>query len=64
VLPIKDGLPKLKDFPAEIGGSAKRCRSNRRDSSYCNPLGNRGEERSLANSLHRFSGSVPLRFSM
>ncbi len=21
VLPIKDGLPKLKDFPAEIGGS-------------------------------------------
>jgi hypothetical protein len=21
VLPIKDGLPKLKDFPAEMGGS-------------------------------------------
>ena len=21
VLPMKDGLPKLKDFPAEIGGS-------------------------------------------
>ncbi len=21
VLPIKDGLPKLKDFPAELGGS-------------------------------------------
>jgi len=21
VLPIKDGLPKLKDFPAEFGGS-------------------------------------------
>lgn len=23
VLPMKDGLPKLKDFPAEIGGSAE-----------------------------------------
>jgi hypothetical protein len=23
VLPIKDGLPKLKDFPAEIGGSGE-----------------------------------------
>jgi len=23
VLPIKDGLPKLKDFPAELGGSGK-----------------------------------------
>jgi hypothetical protein len=22
VLPMKDGLPKLKDFPAELGGSA------------------------------------------
>jgi len=21
VLPMKDGLPKLKDFPAELGGS-------------------------------------------
>ena len=21
VLPMRDGLPKLKDFPAEIGGS-------------------------------------------
>ena len=21
IVPIKDGLPKLKDFPAEIGGS-------------------------------------------
>jgi hypothetical protein len=21
VLPIRDGLPKLKDFPAELGGS-------------------------------------------
>jgi hypothetical protein len=21
VLPLKDGLPKLKDFPAEMGGS-------------------------------------------
>ena len=21
VLPIKDGLPKLRDFPAELGGS-------------------------------------------
>jgi hypothetical protein len=21
VLPIRDGLPKLKDFPAEMGGS-------------------------------------------
>ena len=24
VLPIKDGLPKLKDFPAEFGGSGER----------------------------------------
>jgi len=23
VLPIKDGLPKLKDFPASIGGSGE-----------------------------------------
>ena len=23
VLPMKDGLPKLKDFPAEIGGSGE-----------------------------------------
>jgi len=23
VLPIKDGLPKLKDFPAEIGGTGE-----------------------------------------
>ena len=23
VLPIKDGLPKLKDFPAELGGSGE-----------------------------------------
>ena len=23
VLPIKDGVPKLKDFPAEIGGSGE-----------------------------------------
>lgn len=23
ILPIKDGLPKLKDFPAEIGGSGE-----------------------------------------
>jgi hypothetical protein len=23
VLPIKDGLPKLKDFPAAIGGSGE-----------------------------------------
>ena len=22
-LPVKDGLPKLKDFPAEIGGSGE-----------------------------------------
>jgi len=21
VLPVKDGLPKLRDFPAELGGS-------------------------------------------
>ena len=27
ILPIKDGLPKLKDFPAEIGGSDRRCPS-------------------------------------
>lgn len=24
VLPMKDGLPKLKDFPAELGGSGER----------------------------------------
>jgi hypothetical protein len=23
VLPINDGLPKLKDFPAELGGSGE-----------------------------------------
>ena len=23
VLPMKDGLPKLKDFPAELGGSGQ-----------------------------------------
>jgi hypothetical protein len=23
VLPMKDGLPKLRDFPAEIGGSGQ-----------------------------------------
>ena len=23
VLPIKDGLPKLKDFPEELGGSGE-----------------------------------------
>jgi hypothetical protein len=23
VLPIKDGLPKMKDFPAELGGSVE-----------------------------------------
>ena len=23
VLPIKDGLPKMKDFPAEMGGSGE-----------------------------------------
>jgi hypothetical protein len=23
VLPMKDGLPKLKDFPAEVGGSGE-----------------------------------------
>jgi len=23
VLPIKDGLPKLKDFPKELGGSGE-----------------------------------------
>jgi hypothetical protein len=23
VLPMKDGLPKLKDFPVEIGGSGE-----------------------------------------
>jgi hypothetical protein len=23
VLPMKDGLPKLKDFPAELGGSGE-----------------------------------------
>jgi hypothetical protein len=23
VLPIRDGLPKLKDFPAELGGSGE-----------------------------------------
>ena len=29
VLPMKDGLPKLKDFPAEMGGSARRSPSIR-----------------------------------
>ena len=24
VLPIRDGLPKLKDFPAELGGSGEQ----------------------------------------
>jgi hypothetical protein len=24
VLPMRDGLPKLKDFPAELGGSGER----------------------------------------
>ena len=24
VLPMKDGLPKLKDFPAELGGSGEK----------------------------------------
>jgi hypothetical protein len=24
VLPMRDGLPKLKDFPAEFGGSGER----------------------------------------
>jgi hypothetical protein len=23
VLPMRDGLPKLKDFPAELGGSGQ-----------------------------------------
>ena len=23
ILPIKDGLPKFKDFPAELGGSGE-----------------------------------------
>jgi hypothetical protein len=23
VLPMKDGLPKMKDFPAELGGSGQ-----------------------------------------
>jgi hypothetical protein len=23
VLPIRDGLPKMKDFPAELGGSGE-----------------------------------------
>ena len=26
VLPMKDGLPKLKDFPAELGGSGEQHR--------------------------------------
>jgi hypothetical protein len=24
VLPMRDGLPKMKDFPAELGGSGER----------------------------------------
>ena len=24
VLPMRDGLPKLRDFPAELGGSGER----------------------------------------
>ena len=26
VLPMRDGLPKLKDFPAELGGSGEQIR--------------------------------------
>ena len=28
VLPMKDGLPKLKDFPTELGGSGNRSRNS------------------------------------
>jgi hypothetical protein len=28
VLRMKDGLPKLKDFPAELGGSGQPCPSS------------------------------------
>ena len=31
VLPMKDGLPKLKDFPAELGGSGEALAEYRRD---------------------------------
>src|ERR1051326_185572 len=30
VLPMRDGLPKFKDFPAEIGGSGEQMRSEER----------------------------------
>ena len=30
VLPMRDGLPKLKDFPKEIGGSGERSRNSDR----------------------------------
>ena len=28
ILPMKDGLPKLKDFPADLGGSGEQCLSD------------------------------------
>ena len=28
VLPMRDGLPKLKDFPAEFGGSGRQSRNS------------------------------------
>src|SRR5713101_2768694 len=31
VLRIRDGLPKMKDVPKEMGGPAKACRSNQPD---------------------------------
>ena len=32
VLPIRDGLPKLKDFPAEFGGSGETMAAERTSS--------------------------------
>ena len=29
VLPVHDGLPKMRDVPAEMGGSGECCLSNR-----------------------------------
>jgi len=32
VLPMKDGLPKLRDIPAELGGSGQMIAKSRRSS--------------------------------
>ena len=39
VLPMKDGLPKLKDFPEELGGSGESLPSS--DSIRPSPIGSK-----------------------